>query len=102
MKNYAIIENSKIVNIIVADDAFIASQNLQAIDVTNQYAKRGWELINGQIPTLQQMIEKSINDNLPQERRANILDLLTNLNPDPNRTLTEQENSDIALVMSKI
>lgn len=100
MKNYAIIQNNKIVNIIVADDAFIASQNLQAIDVTNQYAKINMELINGQIPTYQQLLEKAVSENLPQERQANILGIITN--PDVNRILTEQEIADITLVTSKI
>jgi hypothetical protein len=102
MKNFAIIENNKIVNIIVADDAFMASQNVQSMDVTNQYAKIGMELLNGQIPTQQQVIEKAINENLPQERRANILELLLGINISPSRILTEQENADVALVCSKL
>ena len=100
MKNFAIIENNKIVNIIVADDAFMASQNVQSMDVTNQYAKIGMELINGQIPTQQQLLEKAVNENLPQERRSNILDIMSN--PNPERILTEQEIADITLVCSKL
>lgn len=101
MKNFAIIENNKIVNIIVADDAFMASQNVQSMDVTNQYVKVGMELINGQIPTQQQLLEKAVNENLPQERKANILDILTNAQPQ-DRILTEQETADITLVCSKL
>lgn len=100
MKNYAIIQNNKIVNIIVADDAFIAMNNMQAIDATDKYVKMGMDLINGQIPTVQQLIEKAISENLPQERQTNILELFNSM--DPNRVLTAQEQLDVNLVMSKI
>lgn len=84
-KIFAIVENNKISNLIVADDQFMASSGMSGIDVTDMNPRPhiGFDVINGviQFPVVDTFEQRVQNSQLSQADKTEILNKIASGTP---------------------